>query len=132
MAIDVNNFVIPESNIGGLYKATNTLERKREREDDLSRQQNARKASTASFLTNYLDPKDSLTGTNYDPQIVQGFDDLLQEGTKLATQGADSNMIMMALSPRVAKLNQYSTTAKLVSAWEASVAFLSTLASWFA
>lgn len=115
MAVDVHNFVIPENSFDGLHRAANSIERKGERERDYLQRQVSRRASTASFLSNYLSPKDHLTGTNYDPQIVQGFDDLLQEGTKLATQGADSNMIMMALSPRVAKLNQYSTTAKLVS-----------------
>ncbi len=115
MAVQVQDFVIPEHNYGGLHKAANTVERKNEREQELQRQQTARKGASATFLTNYLDPKDRLTGTNYDPEIVKGFDDLLQEGIKLVNTGADTNMVMMALAPKVSKLNEYSTKAKLVN-----------------
>lgn len=111
---DVRNFVIPESDLSGLNRVTNTYERKNVREAEVQRQQSAKKSASAAFLTNYLNPNDNLTGTPYDPQIVKGFDELLQQGTKLASEGADTNMMMMALSPGVAKLNQYSATAKLI------------------
>ena len=113
--VDVNNFIIPEQSFRGLEKVADTYKIKNVREAEMKRQEQARKSASATFLRNYLDPKDNLTGTNYDPQIVQGFDDLLQEGIKLANEGADNNMIMMALSPKVAKLNQYSVTAKGIS-----------------
>lgn len=111
---DVRNFVIPESDLSGLNRVTNTYEIKNVREAEVQRQQSAKKSASAAFLTNYLNPNDNLTGTPYDPQIVKGFDELLQQGTKLASEGADTNMMMMALSPGVAKLNQYSATAKLI------------------
>ncbi len=115
MALSVEGFVTPEQQFGGIYKAANTIERKNEKAAELQRQQAGKKAASAQFLTNYLNPKDNLTGTNYDPQIVAGFDKLLQNGMKLANEGADTNMILMALSPEVAKLNEYSTKAKLVN-----------------
>lgn len=115
MAVQVNDFIIPESNYQGLNRMANTVERRNEREYDVARQQQANKKAGASFLTNYLDPKDHLTGTNYDPQIVKGFDDLLQQGIKLVGEGADTNTLMMALAPGVARLNEYSTKAKLVN-----------------
>ena len=111
---DVRNFVIPESDLSGLNRVTNTYERKNVREAEVQRQQSAKKSASAAFITNYLNPNDNLTGTPYVPQIVKGFDELLQQGTKLASEGADTNMMMMALSPGVAKLNQYSATAKLI------------------
>jgi len=115
MAVRVDNFVIPESNLGGFYRVNNTIERKQEKAAELQRQQTAKKAASGQFLSSYLNPKDNLTGTNYDPQIVAGFDGLLQKGMQLANEGADTNMILMALSPEVAKLNEYSTKAKLVN-----------------
>lgn len=112
---DVKDFIIPESNFGGVHRAADSLERKSYRDSQEKSNQAAKKATSAAFLSNYLNPKDNLTGTAYDPEIVKGFDELMQQGIKLATEGADQNMMMMALAPGVAKLNQYSTSAKLVN-----------------
>lgn len=113
--LDLSGFNVPEQKFGGLYQAANTLERRRERDDELSQQKQGKQAATSKFLTDYLDPKDHLTGTNYDPQIVSGFQDVLQKAQELVSKGANTSDILMAIGPSVSKLNQYSTTAKAIN-----------------
>lgn len=115
MSVDLSGFVTPATKFEGLYDFSNKVEnsRLREQRDDEIKQ--GKYNANSKFLQSYLDPKDHLTGTNYDPQIVKGYDDLLQQGIQLASQGADTPSIMMALGPGVSKMNQYSTTAKLVN-----------------
>lgn len=112
--LDLQGFYTPPDNFSGLYKASDAMFRNKYREDQLSLQREGKKQATSQFLSNYLDPKSHLTGTNYDPEIVKGFDGLLQQGMQLASQGADTPSIMMALGPGVERLNQYSTKAKLI------------------
>lgn len=114
-ALNLDGFSTPVNNFAGLHKLADSSHETQYRNDQLRERKEGKKAATGQWLTNYLDPKDHLTGTNYDPEIVKGFDDLLQEGAALANEGADPNMILMALSPKVAKLNEYSTKAKLVN-----------------
>ncbi len=114
MALDVSGFNVPEQNFGGLYKAADTVERQRKEDQELAQQKLGRQAATSKFLTDYLDPKDHLTGTNYDPQIVGGFQNVLQQAQQLASKGASTNDILMAIGPSVSKLNDYSTKAKLI------------------
>lgn len=113
--LDLRGFNVPEQDFGGLYQAANTLERQRKEDQQLTEQKVGRQAATSKFLTDYLDPKDHLTGTNYDPQIVGGFQNILQQAQQLAGRGASTNDILMAIGPSVAKLNDYSTKAKLIS-----------------
>lgn len=115
MAVDVNNFIIKPNEFGGLYQAADTLERRKIRETEFAQQQEGKKLATTKFLTDYLDPKDRLTGSNYDPEIVNQLQTALQEGAALAAKGASSADIMMALGPKVNKINEYSTKAKLVN-----------------
>jgi hypothetical protein len=114
--IDVSGFVSSPEQFGGLYKAADTLERRKYQENQVAQQNKAQRLSTSKFLTDYLDPKAHLTGTAYDPQIVKGFQEILQEGADLANQGADASMLMMALGPKVSKLSEYSQKAKAIDA----------------
>lgn len=91
-----------------------TLERRRQRDEQAKQQRDSRKLATANFLKNYLDPKDFLSGTTYDPVIVKGLNDLMAQGAELATQGVDAPNIMMALGPNVSRLSGYSTKAKTI------------------
>lgn len=111
----LNRYVTPEQDFGGLYNLSDKIEKRRFREEQLAEREGARSAATGKFLADYLDPKDFLTGTYYDPQIVQGLNDLLVEGAELSRKGADPNMLMMALAPKVNRLSQYSTKAKLLN-----------------
>lgn len=114
MAIPVENFIGKPQQFEGFNQAANQLERNRMRDMELQQRQESRKQATSQFLTNYLDKKDFLTGTNYDPEIVRQLQEALQQGAELAAKGANSSDIMMALGPKVNKLNQYSTKAKLI------------------
>lgn len=113
--LDLSGFNTPEQQFGGLYKAAERVDQNRREDERVAREQEGRQAATSKFMTDYLDPKDHLTGTNYDPQIVGGFQDILQKAQTLAAKGANTNDILMAIGPSVSKLNQYSTTAKAIN-----------------
>lgn len=115
MPQDVSGFVIPTQHFEGLYKLGDTLERRHLKEEQLKAQTDARKQASTTFLTNYLDKKDYLSGTNYDPLIVKLLQDAVQQGAALASKGADAPSIVMALGPLVNKISQYSTSAKLIN-----------------
>lgn len=115
MAIDVQNFIVKPQQAEGLYQSASTIERRKVRDEQIAQQREGRVASTSKFLTDYLDPKDRLTGSNYDPEIVNQLQTALQEGAALAAKGASTADIMMALGPKVNKINEYSTKAKLVN-----------------
>jgi hypothetical protein len=116
MAINLDGFVTPEQNFGGLYKAADTLERNRYRDEQLAERREAKRAATGKFLESYLDPKEHLSGSPYDPKIATDLMDVLSEGASLADKGADSNMIMMALAPKIKGVIDYSEKAKLIKA----------------
>jgi hypothetical protein len=115
MPLDLSGFDEKENKFEGLYRVSDTLERQRRENEKLAQEKEGRQAATSKFLTDYLDPKDHLTGTNYDPQIVTGFQDVLQKAQALAAKGANTNDILMAIGPSVSKLNQYSVTAKAIN-----------------
>lgn len=85
------------------------------KEEQLNRQ-NIRKQASATYLQNALDKKDFLSGSPYDPMIVHGLDNAMKQGMELASKGADTPTIMMAIGPLVGKLNQYQATAKQIDA----------------
>lgn len=115
-ALDLSGFVTPEQGFGGLYKLGDDVGAMRQQEQETAKREQARKAASGQFLANYLDPKDFLTGTKYDPVITKGVYDLLEEGMKLAqTEGMDNGMIAMALSPKISKLSQQSQGIKAVN-----------------
>lgn len=115
MGIDVSGFVNKPQEFGGLYHAAQTLEKRKYQDAQLAQQREGKRLATTKFLTDYLDPKERLTGTNYDPEIVKQLDTILGEGAALASKGASTSDIMMALGPKVGKVNEYSTKAKLIN-----------------
>lgn len=115
MPLDLSGFVTPTQNYDWLGKAADTLGRQRQELEKTQKEQEGKQAATSKFLTDYLDPKDHLTGTNYDPQVVSGYGNILQQAQTLAQKGASTSDILMAIGPSVNKLNQYSVTAKQVS-----------------
>lgn len=117
MALDFRGFTTDEQNFGGLYKVSDTLERNRVRNERETDRSNANKSSMAKFLTDYLDPKEHLSGSPYDPQVTKGYMDLLNEGAELIknNKGLTTDMLLTALSPKVNRLSQYASTAKAVS-----------------
>lgn len=113
--MDLRGFVTPANEYEGLQTATNRLNQQKATEAANEQQRKTQANASGKFLADYLDPKEHLTGTAYDPQIIKGFGDLLQEGISLANQGADNNTIMMAIGQKVNKLNQYSQKAKIIN-----------------
>jgi hypothetical protein len=114
MALNLDGFVTKEQEWGGLYKAADTLERNRYHQQVLDERREGKRAATGKFLENYLDPKEHLSGSPYDPKIATDLTDILAEGASLADKGADANMIMMALAPKVKGVVEYSEKAKLI------------------
>lgn len=113
MALDVQDFIIPEQQYGGLYKVADTLGRERQRKDDAAKLGAAKKASMATFLNSYIDPKDYFTGTVHDPHISDRMNEILTKGAELAQQdGVDANMLTVALSPMVTRLGKESQNLK--------------------
>lgn len=122
MAVDVSGFVTPEQKFEGLYKVSDTLAQKKEqerqdaelkrREDEQAR---GRTAASMRFFSNYLDPKDRYTGTNYDPKMNELLGDALSQAYELAGKGAGEAEIMTAISPLVNKANTYQQKAKMYS-----------------
>lgn len=115
MPLDLSGFQTPENNWAGLNQVTNTVKEERKEDQRIAQEKEGKIAATSKFLTDYLDPKDHLTGTTYDPQIVGGFQNILQQAQQLASKGASTNSILMAIGPSVSKLNQYSVTAKQIN-----------------
>jgi hypothetical protein len=115
MPLDLSGFNNSPQQWGGLYQAANNLEKRKLRTDQLAAQQQSKRASAGAFLQNYLDPKDLLTGTQFDPMILDGLQSAMQQGAQLAAAGADSPTLMMALGPMVNRLTKYSTNAKNIN-----------------
>lgn len=91
------------------------MEQRMYRQSMLQDRQETRRNQSAAFLNNYLDQKDYLSGTAYDPVIIGGLHTAMQHGAFLASKGVDTPTIMMALGPMVNRLNDYSNRAKGVS-----------------
>ena len=115
MALDLRGFYSEPNQWAGLYKTADMVEKRKLRQDQLALQQQARRNQSAAFLQNYLDPKDYLSGTAYDPLILQGLDSAMKTGSQLAASGADNASLLMALGPMVNKLSSYSTNAKTIN-----------------
>lgn len=115
MPLDLRGFTEQPNQWAGIYHAADQLEKRKLRQDQLDLQKQSRRAAAGTFLQNYLDPKDLMTGTAYDPMIVQGLQAAQQQGAQLAAAGADAPTLMMALGPMVNKLTQYSTNAKTIN-----------------
>lgn len=116
MAVNANNFILKYPEWEGLDKLAGNLERRAIKKEERDQQALARKQASATFLDNYLDPKQYLSGTAYDPMIVKGIQNAKIEGAKLASQGVDAATMMMALGPLVNQLSDYSIRAKTVNA----------------
>lgn len=115
MPLDLSGFKREPNNWAGLYHVADQLEKRKARQDQLDLQKQSKRAAAGSFLQDYLNPKDMLSGTAYDPMIIQGLQAAQQQGAQLAAAGADAPTLMMALGPMVNKLSMYSTNAKTIN-----------------
>lgn len=115
MPLDLSGFKSEPNQWAGLYHVADQMEKRKLRQDQLDAQKQSKRAAAGTFLQNYLDPKDLLTGTDYDPLLLQGLEALKQKGAELAYAGADAPMLMMALGPAAGKLAGYSANAKNIN-----------------
>jgi hypothetical protein len=116
MGVDVRNFVVDQADYSGLDRAANTVMRQKEFEQTNQLRQDARQAASTNNLNNFFDQRDYLTGTDYDPIIVQKIDAALQKGYQLTSQGMSNSDVFMALGKDVSDINEYSQKAKRASA----------------
>ncbi|HET8686831.1 MAG TPA: hypothetical protein VFM18_09220, partial [Methanosarcina sp.] len=115
MALDLQGFSTPVNQYEGLYKAADTSFRDMQRKKFLAQQQQARKASLSGFLTDYLDPKNFMTGTVYDPYVTERIGSIMQKGINLANMdGMDANMLLGAISGDVNRLVTETATIKSI------------------
>lgn len=115
MPLNLQGFVGDTNQWAGLYHAADQLEKRQLKADQLAANQLAKRNAAGTFLQNYLNPKDYLSGTQLDPLINEGIQEAMQRGSALAAYGADSPTLMMALGPMVNKLSMYSTNAKTIN-----------------
>lgn len=122
MAVDVSRFVTPEQDFAGIYKVSETLDTKKQRElaqaerqrqDD--EQKRGKTAASMRYFANYLDPKDRYTGTYYDPKMNEILGEALGQAYDLSRKGAGEAEILTAISPLVNKANDYQQKAKAYS-----------------
>jgi len=118
MAIDFKGWgwVTPPNNYEGLYNISDNIRKENRNKAAVAEKEKAQGASMSKFLTDYLDPKDQLSGSPYDPVITKGFSDILQEGISImnANKGITTDMLLMSLSPKVGKLSEYAQKAKVI------------------
>lgn len=113
MPLDLQGFYTPPQEFNAFDKVENTMERTRLRQMQIAQQQQTRKAAASRYLSNYINSKDKLTGTNYDPEIIKMTSNAMQQGMELASKGADVSDIQMAINPLVSQINDYQSKAKM-------------------
>lgn len=115
MPIDVSGFVAPVNEYEGLYKVADDMRDKNVRAEHLKQQQKANNNALGKLVSDLSDPTERLTGTDYDPHIVESYGQLLQNGMKMAAEeGMDYNTLLMRLAPQVNKLAKESETLKAI------------------
>jgi hypothetical protein len=116
MPLDIKGFVTPEQDLSELQKLGTEFAAQKKAQAKADEEQKAGQNTMLTMLTSMTDPKDYLSGAPTDPQVVKGFSDIYQKGLNLitGTKGINNNMLAMALSPDIAKLAQYGTTAKVI------------------
>jgi hypothetical protein len=117
--MNLSGFSTEQQNFAGLHKLADSARqdqyRSEERDHRPGLAQEQQKIRTGAFLEGFANPKDHLSGSPYDPEIVKGFNDMLQKGLQLAQSGADQNTILMALGPQAGQLTEYAQKAKVLN-----------------
>ena len=98
-----------------LGNVANRLYMRNYQQQRLALQAEAKRQQSGQFLERFLDPKQYLSGTAYDPMIVSSINEALQKGAEMAEQGADIPTMIMGLGSYTNRINDYSNKAKLIS-----------------
>lgn len=118
MPLSAGEFVLPSfgGDPGqGLQTLTNRLYMRNYQQQRLALQAEAKRQQSGQFLERFLDPKQYLSGTAYDPMIISSINEALQKGAQMAEQGADIPTMLMGLGQYTSKINDYSNKAKLIN-----------------
>ena len=98
MALDLQGFSTQVNQFQGLNRLADVTRNEKLREEVTQQREQARRASLGGFLTDYLDPKNFMTGTVYDQYISDRIGSIMQKGVEFANmQGMDSNMLLGAI-----------------------------------
>lgn len=117
MPINAQELVAPAwggDPVDSLHNLANTLYMRNMQRQRIELAKEGRRQQSGNFLKDYLNPKDYLTGSAYDPVIVSKLNGALQQGAQLAEQGADIPTMIMRMAPMTAEINQYSSKAKAI------------------
>lgn len=117
MPINAQELVAPAwggDPVDSLHNLANTLYIRNMQRQRIELAKEGRRQQSGNFLKDYLNPKDYLTGSAYDPVIVSKLNAALQQGSQLAEQGADIPTMIMHMAPLTAEINQYSSKAKAI------------------
>jgi len=119
MPLNAQEFVLPGFGGGdpsaGLTALSNKLWMRGMQSERLALAKEAKREQAGSFLRQYLEPKDYLSGSAYDPVINSKLQNAMRQGASLAAQGADIPQLLMALGPQMQEITDYSTKAKAVN-----------------
>lgn len=120
MALDLHGFVTAPNQYEGLYKVADDIDKRNQRKMlqqqesvKAAKEKDANKISNAKFLTNYLDPKDHLSGSNYDPITNHLLSSALNQALDMSNQDVPLDQIVMGIGPLVNKVNDYTSKAKM-------------------
>lgn len=115
MALDLQGFSTQVNQFQGLNRLADVNRDQQQRDQMMQQREQARMASLGGFLTDYLDPKNFMTGTVYDPYISDRIGSIMQKGVEFANmQGMDRNMLLGAISGEVNKLVTEANTIKII------------------
>src|ERR1700743_1965874 len=97
MALNASEFVVP--GFGGnpgdaLTALSNRLWMRNMQTERLALAQEQKREQAGNFLREYLNPKQYLTGSLYDPVVNAQLQRTMQHGAELAAQGADIPTIL--------------------------------------
>lgn len=117
MPLNAQDFVLP--GLGGnpadrLTQLSQQLWMRNMQTQRLGLAQEQKREEAGNFLRQYLNPKDYLTGSEYDPAVNVKLQAAMQHGAQLASQGADIPTILQGIGGEVRDLSTYVTAAKTI------------------
>lgn len=118
MPLDASQFLLP--GFGGdpgqgLSNLANTIYSRNMQRERLQLAKEGRRQEAGNFLKGYLDPKQYLTGTAYDPVVNTSLQAALAKGSALAQQGADIPTLLTALGPDMLNVSNYTSKAQVIN-----------------
>jgi hypothetical protein len=114
MALDIQGFVTPEQSFKGLTDVGEIFAKKKAAAAKAAEAAAANKEVMNKALLSMADPKDYLSGSPYDPNVVEGFNKIYKHGMELMeTPGMTTSMLYAGLAPEVENVTKYATIAKV-------------------